>query len=137
MGEPLTDQKLNDMWRAGYCRKTVAFAQTTTDCPTDSRKRLEYLRTHSIACMDCFLANQLKLIEAQTAEAMGPTAALNFIKGGNITKLPHFREHFDRIFNHAKKTDPVWSTPYAQDWIMRMAQRGPYIQEEEHGQDSN
>lgn len=130
MGPPLTDQKLTDIWRAGFCRKTVEFARTTTDSPTDAKRRLEYLRTHVVACMDCFLANAMKMIELRTAEAMGPTAALHYVRGGNITRLPNFRETFARIFEDAKKNDPLWSTPQAQAWITRMAQRGPYTQEE-------
>lgn len=136
MGPPLTDKKLTDMWRAGFCRATVEFARTTTDSPTDARKRLRYLEGHIVECMDCFLANKMKIIEYQTAEAMGPTAALAYIRGGNITRLPNFHQHFDRIFNAAKKHDPIWSTPYAQEWITRSAARGPYVKEEEDGHET-
>lgn len=136
MGPPLTDQKLNDMWRAGYCRKTVEFARTTTDCPDDARKRLEYLRVHVIACLECYLANEMKQIEAQTAELMGPVATMNFIRGGNITRLPGFQHHFGRVFDAAKKKDPVWATQYAQEWMARSATRGPYPKEEDSGQET-
>ena len=126
MGLPITPQKLNDMWRAGYCRTTVEFARTTTDSPTDAKRRLEYLEQHVKECKECCFANALKGVEYQVAQAIGPEAEMLYIRGGDITKLPAFQQHFPHIFSDACRFDPILSQPEFKAWLLEKGKRGDY-----------
>lgn len=92
MAPRLSHTKLNDIWRAGYCRDTVEFARTQTDdSPDGSWKRVEYLKKHIEECRECACANILKSKEEEVAKAMGPRAHAAFFMGQDITKMPDYR----------------------------------------------
>lgn len=97
---PLTKEKINDIWHAGYCRQTVAVAQKTDDNPAGARQRLHYLQLHIIneRCEDCDFANRLKALEAVVAQRMGAKAYALFLHGGDITKMNEDDPHAKRLY---------------------------------------
>ena len=84
----LTKEKINDIWRSGYCRQTVKQAQQTSNTPAGARERLHYLQLHitNEHCEDCDFANRLKALESVVAQRMGSKAYALFLHGGDITK---------------------------------------------------
>ena len=122
----LTKAKLNDMWRAGYCRKAIEGVRHSNNTPEGAQQRLNYLKIHIQFenCPECHYANLLKGIEQATATAMGPAATTVYNAGGDITTLDRFHEYFDTVFAAAIENGTV--THGMQAWIAEKAHRGDY-----------
>lgn len=91
MAARLTKEKVNDLWRSGYCRVTVEHARKKTDdSPEGAHKRIEFMREHIKTCEDCRFANILKNAEAEVAAMIGPQALSAFFQGQDVTQRPGY-----------------------------------------------
>jgi len=124
VAERITRQKVNDIWKSGYCRKIVEHARKTPNTLQGSRDRTEFLQAHITdgACQDCYFAALLKAEEAVVAEAMGPQALGAFMCGEDITKRPGYttslvKQAMDRLDARGLVT------PEFSEWMHRAAKR--------------
>lgn len=102
----LARDRLNEIWRSGYCRETVRFAATTEDTAEGKRKRETFMMRHLAGiggqvCADCAYAQRLKLIEAGVAFKLGPESYQSFMQGGNVTTHPEFARVFAEMMEKA------------------------------------
>jgi hypothetical protein len=102
----LSKDRLNEIWRSGYCRQTVRFAATTEDTAEGKRQREGFMKVHmggvgGQVCADCAYANRLKLIEAGVAYKLGPETYQRFVRGDNITTHPQFARVFAEMMDKA------------------------------------
>ena len=126
----LSKYKINDIWRSGYCQKTVEHAKNTAPGPAGSYERVAYLSEHAPGCLDCRCADILKQIESEAAAAMGAGFHELFRHGGDVADFPAFRPLFEKIFRqHCEsgsiKDGPVDVGTYMR-WLYKISQRGPY-----------
>lgn len=119
----LTKEKINDLWRSGYCRKTVEYARKHTDNSTaGAQQRIKYLSSHIAHCQDCYFANVMKNAEAQVASWMGLEAEIAFQYGEDITKRPEYDLDLLRQALRGLMIDGH-ITPQFMRWMERVAKR--------------
>ena len=80
-------QKLNDVWRSGYCEETVEAGRRFA---TDAAKRVAFLQEHVGSCDVCQFANIMKNVEHRTAIAVGVEDA--FHAGEDVHRSPGFSQ---------------------------------------------
>lgn len=117
--QPLTDAKVNDIWRAGFCEETVEHARLTE--ASDSALRIRFLTEHVKTCKNCRNANILKTIEHETAKSIGPDAEAHFAQGGDITVFDAFKSVFQQHLESIVKSGVVNPEFFA--WIRSIATR--------------
>jgi hypothetical protein len=126
--ERLSHAKLNDIWRAGYCRTTVLQARDTT--PAEAQKRLDFLTAHigearHPQCLECFFANKLKQLEAVVAQQIGAYAA--FCRGEDVMGRPGAHEALARVLRVARASGVIPAE--MEQWMARIATRTDYEQD--------
>lgn len=125
MAERITRAKVDDIWRSGYCRKTVEHARKTADTLQGSQERTEFLQEHVAECQDCHFAAILKAEEAAVATEMGPQAFGAFMRGEDILRRPGYtpklvKQAMERIAARGQMT------PEFVEWMHRAAKRKRY-----------
>jgi len=118
----LSREKLNDIWRSGYCRRVVKHAKTTK--PGERQKRIDFLNHHMVRCGDCRYAAVMKMAEHRTAERMGPAALLWFEQGRDIRVFPDFDKNMRKTIASLHKAGLVDAEFIA--WMHRVAHRRDY-----------
>lgn len=118
----LTDARLNQIWRAGFCIDLVHWSKRPE--ASVEKERLAYLAEHQLVCRDCHFANILKGLEMEVAEAMGPEAKMSYLMGKDISQMEGFQEPFRRILGRATAEGRV--TPLMLSWMTQVARRRDY-----------
>ncbi|MHC4621183.1 MAG: hypothetical protein ACYTEQ_25835 [Planctomycetota bacterium] len=116
---PLTNAKVNDIWRSGFCNETVEHARLTT--ADDAQARINFLRAHVKTCKDCYNANIMKAVEHEVAKTIGPHAEQLFCSGGDIATLPGFQDAFKLRLDELMQSGIVGEDYVA--WMARVATR--------------
>lgn len=119
-----TREKINDMWRAGFCQKTIEYAKATE--VEESERRVEFLQSHMVDCKECYYATILKNIELDVATSMGPRFVDMFRRGQDISKCHEFRPHFERVMSRAMGT-MISKEMY--EWMSMRSKRRDYEKE--------
>lgn len=115
----MNDDRINQIWRAGYCIDLVRWSMRPE---ADSEEtRLAHLREHSRGCRECYFANILKGLEKDTAEAMGSEAKMAWLMGRDVSQMPHFQPSFRRIMDQAIAEGKI--SPIMMAWMGRVAMR--------------
>ena len=132
----LSKERLNEVWRSGYCRATVRFAATTDDDAIGKHQREEFMKVHlggvgGQVCADCAYANHLKLIEAGVAYKLGREQYEAFLRGKNITTHPRFAQVFAEMMEKAIESGGV--DEKMAEWMSTRSKRPDfgYTQEDE------
>jgi hypothetical protein len=122
----LPKEKLTDIWKSGYCRAIVEFARTTEDTPAGARTRLQHISKHISEglCEDCEFANRLKILEAEVAKFIGPSAYALFMRGGDITTLPEYERELGAVLDGAVAAGIIPARMHA--WMDEVAKRKEY-----------
>lgn len=121
----LSDKKINDVWKSGYCRATVDHAAQTDNSATGSRRRIAFLTAHVDKCSDCGFAALLKAMEAEVAERIGSRAVAGFFRGENTVAAPGYRSNMVRdAIEELRRAGHV--TPEFKGWMKRVSARGNY-----------
>jgi hypothetical protein len=55
----LPNEKVNQVWRSGFCKEIVVFVAQTEDSPEGSKQRVVYPERHIRSSRDCRFANEL------------------------------------------------------------------------------
>jgi hypothetical protein len=118
----LSDSRINQIWRAGYCIDLVLWSRRPE--ASEERNRLAYLADHQQSCRDCNFANILKGLELETAEAMGPKAKMDFHLGNDISTRDDFHGQFKRTMEAAISSGRI--TPLMLAWMSQVARRRDY-----------
>lgn len=139
-------ERLNQMWRAGYCKDTIAFAaQTNADTRQGRDMRRTFLKNHirHEECQTCLYANTLKGAEQRLAHTMGSHATEAFSRGEDITRLPGYQQYQRDLLPcivDAAQEQGV-SLVKLTHWITKTAEREDYGWEKEAkketGEDNN
>jgi hypothetical protein len=94
--------KLNDIWRSGYCEETVEAGRFYAREPA---KRVEWLRAHLPNCPACEYANTMKGVEARVAEKIGLLDKFN--RGEDVHRSPGFKEGLQQEMEDLLKGDDI------------------------------
>lgn len=118
--------KLNDIWRSGYCEETVEMGRFYANDPA---KRVAWLRTHIQTCPACEYANVMKGVEAKVAEKLGVLAKFN--RGEDIHRSPGFQDALREEMNEFLSGDDI--NPEFIVWWGGVALRQDYAKERKGG----
>jgi len=132
LAQPLTNDKINDIWRAGFCAVLVEHARLTE--VHESKARIDFLRKHVKTCVHCYNANILKAVEHEVARTLGPEAAQVFNNGGDIST----QEGFSEVL-HARLDELMESGAVDEDfvkWMASIALRATQDYIEQKGEDA-
>jgi hypothetical protein len=134
-GERLSPEKINDMWKSGYCPTLIEHAKTTDLGPMGAVARTSFLEIHIKVCRDCFHATVMKTVQGNAAELMGAEAMACFQTGGDITKLSGFQEAMQNAVRGLLKSK--YATDRFFDWWRVVVSRIDYEKEASRGQEAN
>jgi hypothetical protein len=134
----LSNRKINDMWRSGFCLKVIDHARTTSDTVEGAARRMMFLQQHLINCENCRLATMWKDIEASVSERMGPQALRSFYNGEDITELAGFKVALhamvDKVMQgQARARDLHFDPDKLTPWLRRITaqRREPLVPEDD------
>jgi len=82
----LDQNKLNQLWWAGYCDATVSHAKNTARGDAGRLMRLSWLVSHMPTCEECQIANKFKGMEEKVAAAIGRHQ--DFVDGTDLRGAP-------------------------------------------------
>ena len=113
---------LDNLWQAGFCRRLIEQLRQTRPGQADSARRLALTEQHiREGCQDCFYANLLKGVEAETAKLLGPEAEAVWLRGGDVRAFPDFDEAFRAVMGAAIKTGHI--RPGIMAWIAKTVKK--------------
>ncbi len=82
----LDQDRLNQMWWAGYCDAALRQLRDSPSGPVGSMDRIAWMRKHVEECEGCFRANKLKGLEESAARSIGRLQ--DFIDGTDLRGAP-------------------------------------------------
>jgi len=133
--ERMSTEKVNDMWRSGYCPIMIEYAKTTDAGPTGSISRIAYLEVHIKSCPDCYHATVMKNVEANAAELMGPVAFAAFQSGQSVVQRPGFEDAMRKAVQGLLRSQHATDQFFA--WWRRIISRTDYEKEAPRGKETN
>lgn len=99
----LSNRKINDMWRAGYCMKVIDHARTTENTVEGSARRMMFLTKHVETCENCRYACMAKEIEHDVAAHLGPKAERQFLYGEDPRDHPMWKPAIEAAVRAVKE----------------------------------
>lgn len=124
----LSNKKINDMWRSGYCMTVINHARATNDTIEGSARRMMFLTQHVESCETCRYATMAKEIEHDVARRLGPRAERLFLHGEDPRNNPKWKPAIEAAVRAVKEGRlPARHMHYDPDkvfaWMARTAQQ--------------
>lgn len=120
MNMPLSKDRINNIWWAGFCAETVR-QSAGTDLVEGKESRVEWMTEHCKTCVDCSNANRLKGFEDKAAKSLSFEAEEAFRKGQDFTTLPGAGEAISAVMRDAILGRKIDSEFFG--WLASMAAR--------------
>lgn len=124
----LTHQKLQDLWRSGYCADTVRHAATTEMGEVGSEERIKFLKQHIQKCECCRNANMMKALEENVARLCGGKALVMFYLGVGPEQVVD-RATFEAATEAVIRPVLDEATDEFLTWMSQVAMRGEWANE--------